>query len=404
MNKVVRSHIKKNEILFLFFFILLIFALGNMFGEEKTEMNYKIIFLFSGLFLVFLHQSIVKKNIRFFTNNQNSKNLYILFVLSFVIITIIRDGLLNTYILTIFLTFVSTLIFIQFLYHIPFEKAIYLFLKAMFIVLLVNYYAHYLKVDTFSLELMDRTMERRFTGFFGGGLAGALSGLSAVVSLIIFLFIKGANKLFLIINLLLAWYGMILADNRTSLLACILIYILVFFYLSNKNFINKFLFVTLIAIIYLFYNYYSQNSTGGEKIGEDLDFRSLIWGLGIEQFTINPILGSGKENPFLNNFTSKKFDESLADPHNSYLYFILKNGILVAFFFFLFVFNFFVFSYKRLKKTKYFLLMSIPLYWIIISFTGGDYFNFNFNFSSVIFGISIFGIFNHPDLLKRIRR
>jgi len=396
---------QKGKLTFLILFILLIYSTGKLFGVSDSAMNYKIIILFLVLFLFFLYKTLKNRDIRFFTSSQNSKKMFFLFGFLFVFISFFRDGFLNTYIYTVLLTFIATLIYIQFLYRLPLEQALKLFLQALFILLIVNYYAHYIKTGSFVLSSVDRSIEKRFTGVLGGGLAGALSGLTAILPLIIYYLSKNRNNLFLILCVILSWYAMLLADNRTSIIATTLIYMLVFFFMSKKNAAFKLVFILIIFIVYLFFHFYFLNTVGGKSLGDDADTRFLIWSYGVKQISINPILGSGKENPFMNNLSTKNIlGDSIADPHNSYLYFILKNGVIISFSFFFFIFSYFVYSYKRMKNSKYLILLTIPLYWVIISYSGGDYFNFNFNFSSVVFGISVFGFLNHPDIISKRKR
>ena len=115
-----------------------------------------------------------------------------------------------------------------------------------------------------------------------------------------------------------------------------------------------------------------------------------------------PILGYGKANPFAKRFDAKmEYSPNMHEPHNAFLYFILNNGVIVSFFFFAFMITLIIQSVKNLIRTKCLLFIYIPLYWLAISITGGDYFNFRFNIGSVVMGISLFGLLFHPGLEQR---
>lgn len=387
-------------LLFIFLFIILTAVSGRTDWELDIGINYNLVIFYFLIALVFIHKIFQKKKIIFLPNNKNIKIIFFLFAISLLIITMLRDGLVNTYYLFIILSFILVITFNQLLYKVMIKDALLVFLVAMFVLMITNLYFHYLKTGNFILFSGVRTFEYRLSGIFGAGLAGALAGLSAILPIIIYLTGEKKHKVFLTLSFLLAWFIMFLADNRTSMITCLVIYFLIFLQFSKKNIKAKIFFLVIGMCMYIFLEFYLTSTSGGDYIKQDTDYRELIWFFGIDQIFQSPILGYGKQNPFAtSNIAIQAIGQyNIGDPHNAYLFYILKNGIIVSFFFFWFTLKYFLFIYKNVRGSKYLIFLSIPIYWLMVGLTGGDYFNFNLNFSSIVFGISIFGILNHPDL------
>lgn len=393
-----RIFLSKNKILFLLIFTFLIFTLGNFQRPDPgKDLSVNVVFLFVVTFLIFT-KDLLKHNIIFITQNSLVNSLFLLFALSVVIISWLRDGLLNTYLYSLVLTFTAVIVMIQFLYRLPFTKALNLFLLTLFIVMVLNLIVQYIKMGSLKLDISIQR-EQRLLGFLGGGLAGVLAGLSAIISIICYVFRKSKLPIFVLINIFLSWSILLMSDNRTAIIACAIVYIFIFFKISRVSKGNKLIFLIVIMAFYLFFRFYIQESIGGQRLSGDFDKRIKIWEYGMVQIKENPLMGYGKNNPFSGNYNAlNDFGSNLADPHNAYLYLILRNGVVIAIFFFIFIISFVVTSYRDIRCTDYSLLILIPIYWLIVSITGGDYFNFKLNFGSLIFGISIFGFLNHPDL------
>ena len=392
----------KIKIIFLFLFTILIAVSGSIDWENNIGINYNLVIFYLLISLVFIFQVLQKKKIIFLPNNKTIKNIFFLFAITSLIITLFRDGIIITYFLFIVLTFILLIVFNQLLYNLKIKDALLIFMVAMFILMLINLYFHYLKTGTFNVLSGARTWDFRLSGVLGGGLAGALGGISAILPIILYLIGARKHKVFLTLNISLAWFILLLADNRTSMIACTFIYLLFFLYYSRKSIKAKILFFAIGIIIFLFIRFYLTSTTGGDFIEQDANYRELIWIFGIDQIFQSPLLGYGKQNPFASsNIAIEAIGQAkLGDPHNAFLFYILRNGIVVSFLFFWFIILFLVFAYKKARNSKYLILFSFPIYWFIIGITGGDYFNFSLNFSSVVFGISVFGMLNHPDIQK----
>lgn len=398
-----KKNILPNKIYFLTLFFLLFFVSGK-FSETSGEigLDLKFITVYLLLFVIFLYEIIKKNKIYFFEQTKQLQIKFYLFAFSFIVFSIIRAGFIDTYLYSVVLNFCVLFVFIQFLSRVPFKSALMLILIVMFVLLIMNIYYFYISGYSFDLFNIGNR-EKRLTGVFGGGLAGAIAGLTAIYTVIIYLSSYKKNKIFLLVNFLLSWIVLFLSDNRTSMLACLIIYSLIFLILSNRKVIYKILLLSFVIVGYIFISFYLQSTTRGELVNDDFELRTFLWGLGIEQIKNKPILGFGKINPFSSNSTAMLNFPEMADPHNAYLNFILKNGIIVSLFFFIYLISFFVSYFKSQKSNRNIIFIFIPLYWLVISFTGGDYFNFKLTFSSLIFGISVFGILNHPGIKHDIK-
>lgn len=387
----------KNKAFFFLLFLLFIITLGKFSEVSIKGLNVNVVALFLFTSIVFVMNVYTGQKIYFLQLSKSLKTKFYLLLFLFVFISITRAGILNTYLFSIPLTFIALIVFIQFLSRVPLKDALQLFNVTLLILLVFNLFAFY--QTGYELELFNvGNRQKRLTGIFGGGLAGAIGGLTAVYAVALyFIFNKGFHFVTLL-NFILAWVVLLLSDNRTSIFACLLIYILIFMIISKQGYIYKLLLVSIIFAAVFSVSFYLTNTSRGELIQEDYNLRNYIWQIGVEQIVANPFLGSGKANPFSTNMNALMINDQIADPHNAFLFFTLKNGIIVSLMFFIFLLNFMYDSFKRIKKTKYILLIVIPIYWLIISTTGGDYFNFTLNFSSLFFGISVFGILNHPDL------
>lgn len=396
---------RKIKILFIFLFIIFISVSGRLDWETDIGIDYNLIIFYLIISIIYAVQVVKEKKIIFFANNDKVKSIFVIFLIFLALITTIRDGLFSTYFPLVLLTFIIVFFFSQLLYKIPIKEALFLFLFVMFILMIINLYYHYVKTGNLTILPDIRSFKFRLLGIFGAGLAGALAGLSAIIPLIIYLFGGKRYIIFLALNIVLAWYIMLLADNRTSMIACLIIYFLIFLQYSKKNIKTKTVFVIIGLSIYFFVQFYLTSSTGGQDLEADTNYRELIWFFGIDQIFQQPILGYGKQNPFAtSNIAIQAIGQSnLMDPHNAYLFYILRNGIIVSFLFFWFIYKYLLSVYKNKLTSKFVILFSIPIYWLIIGLTGGDYFGFFVNFGSVIFGISVFGILSHPDVQKPSR-
>lgn len=394
-----RISIRKQSLAFYVLFIILMIVSGKRDWEVLTGINYKLVALYSFVGILCITYMILKRKLLFPTSSRSARQVFIIYLTTSLFITVLRDGIIITYFVFMALTFMMIIIFNQLLFKIPVKDALFLVLESLLVLIVVNLYFHYQKIGRLDLLPDERTSYFRLTGIFGGGLAGALAGLSAVLPVIVFFLVGGKRLLFLLISSSFAWVVMLMADNRTAMIACLLIYLLAFLSKWRTNNKTKVSLIIVSVVAYFLIRFYIASTTGGTNINNDLEFRFKIWDFGINQVSYAPVLGYGKSNPFVTNELAKQqISFNLGDPHNSYLFCILRNGILVSFLFFLFLTVFIISAHNRVRETKYSSLLYIPLYWLLISTTGGDYFNFNLNFSSVIFGITVFGLLDHPEL------
>ena len=243
--------VSSSKILFLVMFVFLVTSTGRLSDSILSGgLSLKVAIIYSVLFFIFIGRLTTGK-IEIYPNTAPLKILFILFGISMFGISFIRDGLLNTYIYSIMLTYIAVVVLVQTLYKFSFIEALQLFFISMLILLSINILMHYL--DGGSLKISFSFIKpKRLMGYMGGGLTGALAGLSSVLSFIYLIVFKGKSNWLAIILLIISWWILLLSDNRTSLTACAIIYLLIFLGLSNKGLQNKLIFILFTVLIIFF--------------------------------------------------------------------------------------------------------------------------------------------------------
>lgn len=389
-----------HKFILLFLIFLIAFYYGDFGGqilaESAKEKGSNAFFQVSLALFAMFYIYFTKTQIKLPHKKIFFSYLLLLFILSFFRHNIIEDLRLSiSIILTQFIIlFLSTL-----MHKLRFADSLFYLVLTFIIVLWVCLFVHINSVGIISFA--ERNMYNRLGGLYFYGLTGTLAGLTVLLSGIGFFIDKSSyRKMFFaicIVNSLLFTLG---SDLRNVLAASCICLILLFYLFSKRERYMKFVFVLALAGLILMGNYYLNHSEAASTTDSDLGVREMIWAWTYDGISKQPIIGYGKVNYFATNLNSMIFQDELSDPHSSILNLTLKFGIPATLLFLFYFAKLMIYNYKRDRIFKGSLLV-IPLYWFLSTITGGTFFIGNGYFGSYIFGLSMFGIFLHPQLFYK---
>lgn len=367
---------------------------GQILSEQSNDKTISALFqliiaVFSILYIDKFHLKIRIPNIHI-----SFAYLFLLFILCFFRFNPFYEEL--RLFASILLTQIIILFLSSLLHEIEFPKALFLISTYFIVVLWICFFVHINSVGIISFT--ERSMYNRLGGLYFYGLTGVLSGLTAILSSIGFYIEKTILKK--LVYLIFAVTGLLFtlgADLRNAMAACGICLIYLFFKISKNNIKMKLqLIIFMVSILFLGI-YYMQNSQAALNTNKDLDIRKMIWRVARQGISEQPLTGYGKFNYFSTNYQSFTISELLSDSHSSILNQMLVLGIPATIIFFIFYSKLVWFYYKYDLFLKGILIV-IPAYWLLSTITGGAFFIGSGNYSSYIFGLSIFGILMHPDL------
>lgn len=374
---------------------------GRFTPLDFSGLDVRVFAFYTSFFLIYIYM-FVKNKINIYKVNISNQANYLLLMFAIIFLgSVIQEGLTSTYFWGVIMTFTTVLVISKYMHLLRIDQVLSAIILVFVFTQIANFYLYVNEGNTLDfLNIGNR--ESRLQGMFGGGFAGVLGGLTNIMCLVLYNLRKKIS-VNILIPTIISWMTLFVTDNRTSMFACLFIYLAFFLYITKKNIFKKIIFIILLIISIIAINLYVNQTNRGGLIEEDLLMRNELWSFGVEQIFKNPIWGYGNQNPFEDHAMSKLLYDNIYDPHNAYLFFILKNGLftmLILALVYIKMIKDVLRSKNEVKKS--FLL--IQAYWLIISITGGDYFNFDLNIGSLVFGITTIGLIYHPlgniNLLK----
>ncbi len=397
MRKKKKSSKLNYNVLFLVLFLVAFFYGhfdSQILSEQSSEKGNNALFQVGLAFFCFIYTHAQKIKIIIPNYYLFISYLGLLFILSLCRNNVIEDlrGI-TSILLTQYIVLSLSMVF----HRLKFSDTLLILVVHFTIILFICVYVHTQYVGIISFT--ERKMYNRLGGLFFYGLTGVMAGLTAVLSSIGFYLEKRKSRRVIFgFCLLLGLFGTIGSDLRNAMAAAAICVIYLFYKASQRKRSMKLVFVITSILIVLVGNNYMRYSQAANNTTEDVEIREKIWIVSLNGIKSKPLTGYGKNNYFSLSKEGMLLSEELSDSHSSILSLMLTYGIPAAILFFIFYIKF-VLYYLNHDKSLRGILIIIPIYWILATITGGVFFNGTGYYGSYLFGLSMFGILLHPQVI-----
>lgn len=398
-NSLAKKH-NSNSVLFmwLFFIILiLVYGRGPSFNAELSELQDKTVskesskapfLIISTLFLIYQ----LAKEKRLHLKNVANYKLWIVYLIANFLLVFVRGNFSDDLkgFGTIFFSFSLLLLFLNFIYDIPYQKLERHFIYISFTISIVAAVDHILQ-GTHIVFFPDRSDGNfdRLGGLFYYAHTAALLAITLLFSIKKYL---STREIKFLIICGICGVLMIATDTRSAWFASALS--LVFIAFKRVKFYKLFIFSILFYFIATTLASMVKTTTLSNT-GDDAAFREQIWAYSLLRFAASPIAGYGLANPFESG--ASLLSERLRDPHNSILSLLLQSGLVGSLiYFFIYVKNSILAASVYLSEYRF-----LFFFWIFFPFFWGRIYNDLSSFISMYMMFTIYAFALNPNFTSQ---
>ena len=350
---------------------------------------------FEGLY-VLLNKTRLRLHFRF-------RRLALIFLVNLFVIAFFRPDVLGSLRHSAAVTLSLGIIFFlsSLLHSQSFERSILIYVISLTIVLTVCMIVHVVFVGP--LVMLEHGTSTRLGGLFFYGEFGVMAGATGIMAIIGMALSRNTNRrAYYSLTLLAMLLFQVWSDTRSAMLGFVICFLILIFLLDPKHsrVIKWGLLVMVVSLGLLTYLYFT-HVEAGQTATEDVDYRAVIWGLGLVGIAEAPLTGYGNFNFFQQHDYLSIVVPSFSDAHSAILGHAITFG-LTSLALFLSIFYLIVRDVWKAADRRYRLLVSLGMYWFIAPFFWGVVYKISGGFIQIVFGVTVIGLLAHPGLFKRI--